>query len=373
MSKKEEVLRSIPLYKAHQELYKTPKKLRLFLHKEGFIEPDSTLIKKVQEEGKYLLLDPVIRSAFQSGNIEMYVYEHFNFYKFIINEKVFWVQNTHKAPAYKLYVLLALCALLVGLFFIYRYIERSIKPLKRLYEEIIRYSKGAKDINTQSSKTDEVSMVANAFHESVQKIEALQNGRALLLKTIMHELNTPLTRGKILTPMLDVQGNDKQTLSNIFLQMQQHLKKLQEVDAITSDGLVLDRKRYALIDIVDEVSDLLSLENELKHNVKEQTLEVDFTLFCSALQNLIDNAIKYSTTGEASLCVRGEKIFIINEAAPLKENFLSYAQPFKRESKEGSGMGLGLFVSLELIKKHGYDLKYRYFQGKHFICIDTQL
>jgi len=372
-NKRTETKKSIPLYQVHRSLHKEPLKLQNYLHKQGFSIPSKSVQNTVEKDGDFLLIDPMMRSAFHSGNIQVYVYENYHYYKFIVEDKVFWVKNEERAPMYKLYVFLTFLAIFMVLLLMYRYISGSIKPLKTLHSEILRFSNGEKGVNTKSSKTDEVGAVANAFHQAVEKIEELQNGRSLLLKTIMHELNTPLTRGKILTPMLEVDVDDKETLSTLFIQMQEHLKKLQQVDALTSDNLILQKQKYALVDIIDNICDTLYLEDEIKHNITNELVHVDFTLFSSALQNLIDNAVKYSEDKEAFICLRGKRLFIVNKSAPLKEKFSNYTTPFKREAKDSYGMGLGLFVTKEILQKHGFSLYYRYHIDKHFICIDMSI
>lgn len=351
-------------------MYTQPKVLQEYIKKSNFVMLDQSIEPEIYSKGKYLFDDPFIRKAFHSGDIELYRYKNHYYYKFKIKDKVFWVKNKASVSPYNLYVLLFSLVIGTALVLIYHYISRGIQPLKDLYNEIIRFSNGESNINTKNSNSDEVAVVANAFHMAVQKIERLEEGRKLIMRTIMHELNTPLTQGKILLPMLNVDHDDKNELTELFTSMQGHLKRLQHVDAITRNELTLSKKKYALIDILDNIFDILDIDEAcVTHNIEKEQVYVDFNLFSSALQNLIGNAMKYSKDKKIYISFCGNRLFIINEAPALEEKFDLYTKPFKRGAQDSHGMGLGLYISKEILHHHGFDLLHKYLFGKHFVCI----
>ncbi len=53
------------------------------------------------------------------------------------------------------------------------------------------------------SKKDEIAALANQFDSAVIKIKSLRDSRQLFLRNIMHELKTPITKGKLATEMIE--------------------------------------------------------------------------------------------------------------------------------------------------------------------------
>ncbi len=82
-------------------------------------------------------------------------------------------------------------------------IFRSISPLKTLSQKIRKFACGDLSIECKSDHNDEIGEVANEFDRAVKKIRDLIDSRQLFLRTIMHELKTPIGKGRIVAEMLD--------------------------------------------------------------------------------------------------------------------------------------------------------------------------
>jgi len=275
---------------------------------------------------------------------------------------------------FKLYISVTVILLLLLLIFLYRYMTMGVKPLKRLHQQIKRFSQGEQQIDTRVNGSDEVAQVANAFHDSVEKVHALEQSRSLFMRNVMHELKTPITKGKLMTVLLDVDAQEKAELNELFEQMQTHLNDLAQVESLTAKSLELQPKEYALIDIVEQAYDMLGInEDQCKDYLQHEKVFVDFNLFAYALKNLIDNGIKYAEV--LSIHINYEEIClkVINKGQPLKEEFNSYLRSFARVRTYHSieGMGVGFYIDNEIIEKHGYSLEYQYTNGSHHfnICL----
>ncbi|EFK97174.1 two-component sensor histidine kinase, partial [sediment metagenome] len=85
---------------------------------------------------------------------------------------------------------------------IYMWIQKSLKPLANLKDKIIKFSHGDLDIRCISENNDEIADVANEFNNAVVRIKELLNSRHLMLRTMMHELKTPIAKGRIASEML---------------------------------------------------------------------------------------------------------------------------------------------------------------------------
>jgi len=88
---------------------------------------------------------------------------------------------------------------------------RKLRPLRTLKRQMDRFAKGDLEINCQTDGEDEIAQVSNAFHNAVTQINKLNQSRQLFLRNIMHELKTPITKGRISAEMLE-DGKHKERL-----------------------------------------------------------------------------------------------------------------------------------------------------------------
>ena len=87
------------------------------------------------------------------------------------------------------------------------------------------------------------------------------------------------------------------------------------------------------------------------------TVSADRELLKTALQNLIDNAAKYSLKGSViRISVTGRTITITNESEPLtKDDLKQIWKPYVRKdkSRHKNGNGLGLSIVKSVLDLHG--------------------
>ncbi len=371
--KNNEVHRAVMLYEILFMEHPTPEDFSKYLHAHKLTPVTGAEIKNVREFGTPLIEDPLLRRTLQSGKVEIFVYKGHYYYAYKMHDMYYYRSDEPMTP-FTLYISATALLLLLLLIVLYRYMAMGVKPLKRLHQQITRFSLGDKEIDTRVEGSDEVAQVANAFHDSVRKVNALEQSRSLFMRNVMHELKTPITKGKLMTALLDAEAKDKAELNELFEQMQSHLNDLAQVESLTAKSLELERKRYALIDIVEQAYDMLGInEDQCKNYLKHEKVVVDFNLFAYALKNLIDNGIKYAEKLPIILKYEDNCIKVINKGEPLKEDFNAYLKAFTRDHTYHSieGMGLGLYIANEIIEKHGYTLKYDYINGAHHfkICL----
>lgn len=273
---------------------------------------------------------------------------------------------------------LIFAAALVLLISIYISILRSISPLKQLSSEIKKFASGQLDIDCKSDKDDEIAEVANEFDRAASKLKDLINSRQLFLRTIMHELKTPIGKGRIVAEMLqDVRAKNR--LVSIFERLDLLISEFSKLEQIVSKNYSLQIKEHKFVNILEQAIDLLMLEEEKRalhvneQNVDESLyLKADFDSFSLALKNLMDNAIKYSPQKRVYVRTEGKKIYIENFGKPLEMDIEEYEKPFvsgKNELKPG--LGLGLYIVKNIIKLNNLELSYEYKDEKHCFIIDT--
>lgn len=237
------------------------------------------------------------------------------------------------------------------------YIIRRIAPLKKLKSSIVEFSKGDLDVHTRVDGKDEIAEVSNEFDRAITTIKQLQGSRNLFLRNIMHELKTPIAKGKLISDLLEDEKN-AQRLSKIFKRFEHLLGEFAKIERVTSNELSLNKKKFRVVDIIDNAFDLLMIEQE-SVNIQlesESEIEVDFELFSIVLKNLIDNALKYGTS-KPSIIIKKDSISIVSSGEELESSLFEHV--FNRKFEDSSkGLGLGIYISKNIVQKHGFHFEY---------------
>lgn len=261
----------------------------------------------------------------------------------------------------------------VLLIWFYFFIRKKLLPLYDLKMNMIELSKGNFKISTKTDKKDEISQVANEFDNAIYQLRQLRESRNLFLRNIMHELKTPITKGKLVTDFIPEDEN-KYTLIRVFYRLEYLLSEFSKIEELTSGKIVLEKSSFRAIDILEQAFDILLLDENIIdiHHNSDLMLNVDFELFSIALKNLIDNALKYNTNGNPEIFIEKDLIKIKNKGKKLKKDISEYYKPFNREYENSKdGLGLGLYITNNIVKIHNYTLEYEYLNDFHIFTIKT--
>jgi two-component system, OmpR family, sensor kinase len=251
------------------------------------------------------------------------------------------------------------------------FLQKKLKPLLLLKENMIKLSTGDFKISMKTNGKDEISQVSNEFENAVKQLRQLRESRNLFLRNIMHELKTPITKGKLITDMYD-DCERKHILIRVFQRLEYLLNEFAKIEELTSGKISLNKNEYHIIDLLEQAFDILLIDND-KIDIKDNCdliLNVDFELFSIALKNLIDNAITYNTNGHPQVFIEKDSIRIVNKGEKLEKDIEEYYKPFNHEYEDSSsGLGLGLYISNNIIKIHNYNLEYEYINNYHNFVI----
>ncbi|WP_292657557.1 ArsS family sensor histidine kinase [Nitratifractor sp.] len=345
--------------------------LYLYYLKTGKIDTDylaSQNIRVVDVGGKNLKL---YRQIAQKGKSKKFSVVNLRLHRYILinNDRFKLILENLNKPRFPVELLIAFTGALAMLLLLYLWVVRSIRPLSELKEKILRFSEGDLNIHCHSDHKDEIAEVANAFDQAVETIRNLLRSRQLLLRAIMHELKTPIAKGRLLSEMID-DPKKKARFHAIFERLNLLIDEFAKVEQITSKNFQPDFHSYKASDILEGSIDLLMLDDpsHCLHTVirKDFTLRGDFELLTLAVKNLIDNAIKYSTDRHADILIREPEIRIINRGKALPHPIEEYFTPF--HSSEG-GLGLGLYIVKSILDLHGMELIYRHEEGKNIFAV----
>ena len=257
---------------------------------------------------------------------------------------------------------------------LYLSIVRSFTPLKKLSKNIKKFAQGNLDVNLAAAHSeDEIGQVAQEFNNAIAKIQELIRSRQLFLRTIMHELKTPIGKGRLITEMLDDE-TQKERLVNVFERLEILINEFAKIEQLLSKSYSLNYQDYHFSLILEQVKDMSMLDNwdELISTDIEcdAVINVDFGLFALAIKNLIDNALKYSGDKKVRIICDENKVSVANRGAALAKSFEHYKQAFIRNKDEkATGMGLGLYIIDKICELHKFRFEYNYSDGTHYFSI----
>ncbi len=263
------------------------------------------------------------------------------------------------------------------LFIIFLYIAtiRSILPLYSLRQKVKEFANGNYDIDCKSTKKDEIGILSNEFDKSVKKIKKLRDSRQLFLRNIMHELKTPITKGKLSCEMIE-ESSYQEILKNVFRRQETLLEEFARIEKLSANELDINTKEYLLQDIVDFSLDILNYEkNNVTCKIKPMVLQVDFELFGTAIKNLLDNGINYSLDKHVLIESNENQIIISNSGKELEFPLENYAQPYfldSQKAQNSQGLGFGLFITLHVIRLHKMKIEYNREKDRNIFTIDVK-
>ncbi len=262
--------------------------------------------------------------------------------------------------------LLIFLSIVILLIVMYVMIRKSLVPLKKLEQDIVAYGNGKFPDYRLSKKQDEITLVSNAFYNAIEKSKKLLDSRQLFVRNIFHELNTPITKGKILTEIVE-DIKTQEMLDSIFSRLAMLLQELAHMEKITTGDYMIERRYIPIIELIDQAKDLLYIEDDIPNNIHDEVIEADFNLMTIVFKNLIENAQKYAQHLE--IVYHTGTLSFISDGEPLEYPLDHYTQAFTKGSKQAKGFGLGLYIVSEILTKHQMRLEYSYKEQKNIFSI----
>ena len=277
--------------------------------------------------------------------------------------------------------LISLALVLVGVGVAAAFLGGSLaRPLDRLARTAHALGSGDFAARTGVVRSDEVGAVARAFDDMADRIASLLRGQTELIANVAHELRTPLARIRV---ALDLAADGDAAVARDSLA--EIGEDLAELEALVNDVLAsarmdlaantvsgahppLHRAPLDLRAVVAQAADRLRHRHperrvELELSADLPVVEGDAVLLRRALDNLLDNARKYSAP-DAEIRVtaarrsdgavievgdRGEGI----AEEDLQRLFTPFFRADRSRARATGGVGLGLALSRRIVEAHG--------------------
>ncbi len=264
-------------------------------------------------------------------------------------------------------------------------VRTIISPIERLRQAVRAFGEGDLTVRSGIRRRDEVGELAQAFDEMAATLEQQVKSERELLANVSHELRTPLSRIRVALE-LGAEGDAHKA--------QRYLKEIGG-DLAELERLVEDVLTAARLDARDRSGEPLPMhpapvpaedvlnaaaarfrelfpERVLEEVVTQPLpmLRADPVLLRRALDNLLDNARKYSDHGTkvtlrarreggGALRVEVTDMGIGMSEADLGAIFTPFFRTDRSRARGTGGVGLGLVLARRIIEAHGGSLTAR--------------
>lgn len=306
------------------------------------------------------------------GKFPVYLYKEHRYIFVPESIKKVLLKDKHTESINVTYIWWIYLSFVCIMFLLYLSILISLRPLKKLREQIQSFGNGDTSINFNSDKKDEIAEVSNEFSNTAKKINDLINARIIFMRNISHEFKTPITNGFLALEFIEA-STSKHILKNVFTRLDLLLKEFVQIEEVTITNDKLECKEYTYSNILDQASDMLFLETgSIKNNFHKESVKVNFELFSIVFKNLIDNGIKYTDNDDFYIEYINEEIHFCSRGEILDETLEYYCQPFRKsKTKSFDSFGLGLYIVATILQKHAFTFSYTYKDGYNHFIIKT--
>ena len=307
------------------------------------------------------------------GSSAIMIYQNHHYLKVQHVDKILLLKDNDYQP-YR-YDIIKIIFSLVAIILLaaYVFVIRKLKPLRKLKRQIAKFAAGEIDeVQNVSSGNDEISEVAEAFYDAVSQIKSLNASRKLFLRNIMHELKTPITKGRLAAEMIEKSKNQERLVS-VFIKLENLINEFAAVEQVTSNIALNNTKICRIDDIIDEALDIAMVDpgQVTISKLEDVNLNADFKLLAIAAKNMIDNALKYSPNKHVNITITRESIKFINEGERLSKELRHYVEPFTKGESAQKSFGLGLYIVENIIKAHKLTLSYEYKNGLNVFSFEN--
>lgn len=262
-----------------------------------------------------------------------------------------------------------------------RYMTKPITQIKDAAQDI---ADGDVDREIDISRSDEFGTLATSLNQMASKLRAdteqikqFAEKQRQFFADITHEIRNPLHTISGALDMLELdklseEKKDKyittakkqtERISHLF----KDLKILQRYD---SDEYFVERQEFDLADIASHMEDWYcdkAKEIGLEFNIDQHSCKVigDPGKIEQVIDNLISNALKYTSEGSVSVTYRAKdsevSVAIEDTGIGISDEHLDrlfdrFYRTDKARSRDKGGTGLGLAVVKSILKGHGSDI-----------------
>jgi two-component system, OmpR family, sensor kinase len=262
--------------------------------------------------------------------------------------------------------------LVVGALLTARWIVRPINQLSEMAQEI---SEGNLSRRVDLRRNDEIGELGNRVNEMLERIEQLMASERELLANVAHELRTPLARIGVAVDLAN-EGDAtiaRSSLAEIAVDAAELVTLIEDIFLAArleqaKGEIPMKRVSMRPVDIVDAAVQRMTArkpERQLNVSVDEHLppINVDPVLFRRVIDNLLENAHKYTAEIEKPIAVSARLsghavVFAVTDnGAGISQQdlpfvFTAFYRGDKSRARNTGGVGLGLTLAKRIADAH---------------------
>ncbi len=265
------------------------------------------------------------------------------------------------------------------------------KNLNRIIAAVKNFRKGEMSARIPVENNGGINDLAVAFNEmadtivgNIENLKSMENLRRELVGNVSHDLRTPLAviHGYIETLMIkreSLNDNEKEKYLQIIMESTHKLRKLVdelfELSKLEAKQISPYKEPFNIQDLINDICQKyrmiaqqkgITIESENSNN-SNYLVYADVSLIERVLQNLLDNAIKFTPqNGSISLNINHSDQYVDIQVSDNGPGIPKEQMPFifdryhigdKRVSLDNNSTGLGLAIVKKILEIHGATIR----------------
>jgi len=258
-----------------------------------------------------------------------------------------------------------------------RYLTAPIGRLRQATQKLAQGDLTQRVSPSMGKRKDEIVELANDFDYMAEQLQALLESHKQLLRDASHELRSPLARLQVALGLARQRGGDSasQELDRIEREAERLndlIGQLLTLARFETNTAEIEHSAVDLAALLEQVVDDAAFEARASNREVKiiqsmpVTIKGNNVLLNSALENVIRNAVRYTTEGTAVEVILkddnenpGWIVIKVRDHGPgIPEKMLeSIFEPFVRvgeaRDRQSGGYGLGLAIAKRAVSLHG--------------------
>ena len=262
------------------------------------------------------------------------------------------------------------------------------KPLKKVSHSIDHVTEGYMDERVDINGFTEIERISESFNQMLSMLQSLEQTRQEFVSNVSHELKTPLASMKVLADsLLSQEGMPEELYREFLVDINAEIERMTAIINALLSMVKLDKTsgqmQVSNVNINEMIEQLMK---RLRPIASERNIELVFESFrpvqadiddvklSMALNNLIENAIKYNyDDGWVRVSLNADhkffyvKVMDSGVGSPEDEQEKIYERFYrvdKARSRETGGTGLGLSLTRNSILMHRGSIKVHSIEGE---------
>lgn len=272
---------------------------------------------------------------------------------------------------------LAICVMLLA----FGYSVLVTRPFQRVSESIDEITAGDMNVKLEVRSYSELMKISESFNQMIDVIQKQDEARQSFASNVSHELKTPLASMKVLSDsLLSQEGMPEELYREFLIDITNEIERMTNIINDLLSMVKLDKNTASMNISNISINDLIEqLLKRLRPIAAERNIEliyesyrpimadVDEVKLSIALNNLIENAIKYNyDDGWVRVTINADhKFFYVkveDSGVGIPEDvqdkvFERFYRVDKARSRETGGTGLGLALTRSTILLHRGSIK----------------